>query len=323
MPVTDDSEPTGSIIYRATIRFGLPTLVLGWTAVSVSLSGIVTALMIEVLWGNVHWTDLEFTSAVTCIVTVPIAYMIGKLMRALNLSRDSLKRLAQIDALTGLANRGYFFRRAEQLVQDQSATVWPLSALMIDVDHFKSINDESGHAAGDQVLAAVARLLEQNLRRDDFVAIYFDPMVGHHEFEQLGIERRAIDQRNFLTCLHRQPHCDLRKMAPFLRLAALSMQLPQGKAKPRTHPFTKIDHTREIAEISRELNGLTTMQEQREGSEDRQAVGPRIRLTGHDERRTTVVEPRGIARGDGQLLGLHVLGRVLGKRGPELGQRRD
>jgi diguanylate cyclase (GGDEF)-like protein len=47
-----------------------------------------------------------------------------------------------------------------------------LAALMIDVDRFKSINDEAGHAVGDQVLTQVARVLERNLRAGDFMARY-------------------------------------------------------------------------------------------------------------------------------------------------------
>ena len=172
MTASPSVEPTGSIIYRATIRYGLPALVLAWTAVSVCLSLIVTALLITAIWGGVRWTDLATSATVTTIVTVPIAYKIGQLMQELNRSRTALQRLAQVDTLTGLANRGYFFQRAALLLHDEASPVLPLSALMIDVDHFKTINDDAGHAVGDEVLSEVARILERNLRHDDFVARY-------------------------------------------------------------------------------------------------------------------------------------------------------
>lgn len=172
MTASPSVEPTGSMIYRATIRYGLPALVLAWTAVSVCLSLIVTALLITAIWGGVRWTDLAMSATVTTIVTVPIAYKIGQLMQELNRSRTALQRLAQVDALTGLANRGYFFQRAALLLHDEASPVLPLSALMIDVDHFKTINDDAGHAVGDEVLSEVARILERNLRHNDFVARY-------------------------------------------------------------------------------------------------------------------------------------------------------
>ena len=167
-----DSEQVGSIIYRATIHYGLPALVLSWTAVTMTLSLLVTAALMTFVRGQVRWTELALAAAVTGILTIPISYKIGRLVRDLERSRNALRHLAQVDSLTGLANRGYFFRRAEQLLHPKATPAWPLSALMIDVDHFKSINDEGGHAVGDQVLAEVARILERNLRAGDFVARY-------------------------------------------------------------------------------------------------------------------------------------------------------
>jgi diguanylate cyclase (GGDEF)-like protein len=167
-----DSEQMGSIIYRSTIHRGLPALVLSWTAITVGLALLVTAALLTFVRGWVRGTELAVAAAVAGILTVPISYKIGKLLRDLERSRTALRHLAQVDALTGLANRGYFFRRAEQLLHPNAAPAWPLSALMIDVDRFKSINDEGGHALGDQVLTEVARVLERNLRAGDFVARY-------------------------------------------------------------------------------------------------------------------------------------------------------
>ncbi len=137
-----------------------------------ALALLVTAALITFVRGYVNATELAAAAAVTGILTVPISYKIGKLLRDLERSRSALRHLAQIDALTGLANRGYFFRRAEQLLHPDATPAWPLAALMIDVDRFKSINDEAGHAVGDQVLTQVARVLERNLRAGDFMARY-------------------------------------------------------------------------------------------------------------------------------------------------------
>lgn len=169
--IADSPDQTGSPIYRATIRHGLPTLVTAWTVISIALSVLVTAALTSLIWGDVRWRDLVFSAAVTTIVTIPVAYKIGKMVLELNRSRTALRELAQRDALTGLANRGYFFQHAEHMISGD-AMVWPMSALMIDVDHFKSINDEGGHITGDKVLREVACILQGKLRSKDFLARY-------------------------------------------------------------------------------------------------------------------------------------------------------
>jgi diguanylate cyclase (GGDEF)-like protein/PAS domain S-box-containing protein len=88
--------------------------------------------------------------------------------------------LAEHDPLTGLANRRCFDRHvAEHLAQ--TARYGPRGAiLVVDVDHFKHVNDSLGHGAGDRLLVAVARVLERRLRETDVVA-----RIGGDEFAAL------------------------------------------------------------------------------------------------------------------------------------------
>ncbi|MHC1728009.1 MAG: GGDEF domain-containing protein [Syntrophobacteraceae bacterium] len=83
---------------------------------------------------------------------------------------ETMEKESQIDALTGVANRrGYLkFIREEWKVYVHSKEAF--SILMIDVDHFKSINDQFGHWAGDKCLAELARRIQMNLRGTDFLA---------------------------------------------------------------------------------------------------------------------------------------------------------
>ena len=91
-----------------------------------------------------------------------------------------LQRLSSIDALTGLLNRGHFFTLAEREYQRFSRHKRPLSLLMMDIDHFKPINDTHGHVVGDHVLRAVANTLQSNLRQTDLLGRY-----GGEEFIML------------------------------------------------------------------------------------------------------------------------------------------
>lgn len=85
---------------------------------------------------------------------------------------EQLNDLAVTDTLTGLFNRRHFFYQAESLVVRAQRYGSPLSAVMIDLDHFKDINDTFGHSAGDHVLREVARALSAALRKSDLIGRY-------------------------------------------------------------------------------------------------------------------------------------------------------
>ncbi len=76
------------------------------------------------------------------------------------------------DSLTGLHNRGFFIEAFEREWHRSRRADVPLSVLMIDVDHFKRVNDSHGHGAGDIVLQGVARLLRARARKADLLARY-------------------------------------------------------------------------------------------------------------------------------------------------------
>jgi diguanylate cyclase (GGDEF)-like protein len=75
---------------------------------------------------------------------------------------------ASTDALTGLPNRRAIQETIKRMVAQSSRTLSPFSVLMIDLDHFKQINDRYGHDRGDEVLAAVGAALQATLRASDF-----------------------------------------------------------------------------------------------------------------------------------------------------------
>jgi len=85
---------------------------------------------------------------------------------------DLLSRKAQIDGLTGLWNRRYFDQCLTEQLSFASRHELPLSCLMLDIDHFKSVNDRFGHPFGDEVLKFVANTVNEVVRTEDLVCRY-------------------------------------------------------------------------------------------------------------------------------------------------------
>jgi two-component system cell cycle response regulator len=92
-------------------------------------------------------------------------------------SLDASVELAVTDPLTGLSNRRYLETHLEALIEQARSCGQPLSVLMADIDHFKSVNDTYGHAAGDAVLREFAQRLRRNVRAVDLVC-----RLGGEEF---------------------------------------------------------------------------------------------------------------------------------------------
>jgi len=89
------------------------------------------------------------------------------------------KRLAATDPLTGISNRRSLFHVGNSVMTQWQLNQQPFSLIVIDIDHFKMINDKHGHDAGDQVLKEVCRLISKHVRDDD-------------EFGRLGGEEFTI-----------------------------------------------------------------------------------------------------------------------------------
>jgi diguanylate cyclase (GGDEF)-like protein len=90
---------------------------------------------------------------------------------------ENEESLARTDFLTGTANRRVLFETAKSKFFNQYANNLPFTAIYLDLDNFKKINDELGHAAGDIILQSVGEMIKQNLRITDIVA-----RIGGDEF---------------------------------------------------------------------------------------------------------------------------------------------
>jgi diguanylate cyclase (GGDEF)-like protein len=123
---------------------------------------------------------------------------------------DAATHAAMQDALTGLANRRALDERlAAWLQPDSSGQRRPLAVAMLDIDHFKHINDNHGHEVGDHVLRQVATLLSSGTRAQDFVArnggeefvlamVADSPQIAHDTCERLRLAVMAHDWRSLI-----------------------------------------------------------------------------------------------------------------------------
>ncbi|MBA3007147.1 MAG: diguanylate cyclase [Desulfocapsa sp.] len=95
-----------------------------------------------------------------------------RFLKELNIAHEELVNLASVDSLTGLNNRKSAMIRFEEEISSQTRFKDSLSCLMLDIDHFKTVNDRYGHQVGDEALVKVAKTLFEMTRSYDIVCRY-------------------------------------------------------------------------------------------------------------------------------------------------------
>lgn len=160
-----------------------------------------------------------------CIVALAFSVILHVALR-LNLE---LQHQATHDALTGLSNRTGFEQAAMRLLAAHQRQQKPCALLFMDLDHFKQINDQHGHAAGDHVLGSFAALLRRELRQNDLVARF-----GGEEFcvflpETTPARAGQIAQRLCDAALQLQP---------VWQQASIRLSISVGLALPGEHHRT-------------------------------------------------------------------------------------
>ena len=129
------------------------------TQFSLMDSGLVSPRYGSFSWGT-QVSRMIMLTAASALATIVV------------LRQGELLHRSSIDALTGLYNRGAFDERLRDEVTRSRRHHHPLSVAMIDIDHFKRINDDFGHATGDQALVSFAAALRAEFRLTDLVARY-------------------------------------------------------------------------------------------------------------------------------------------------------
>jgi diguanylate cyclase (GGDEF)-like protein len=130
------------------------------------------------VFGSVWMTVLSFEAL---LFTISVAFI----LLAMAKERTELRHrtAAMVDPLTGVANRRAFLQDASQLAKRHSADPRPTAVLLIDLDHFKSINDRFGHALGDRVLEIFTDAARKSMRGSDLIG-----RLGGEEFAAMLID---------------------------------------------------------------------------------------------------------------------------------------
>jgi diguanylate cyclase (GGDEF)-like protein len=137
-----------------------------------------TLAAVLALWGEPVARTAVFIG--TMIPSVCVAIVVAGLKRRLDAKVDSLRYLADTDPLTGALNHGAFGGALAVALDRYHETGRGAALLLVDVDHFKQVNDRFGHQEGDRMLRLVSDLLAAHKRRDDLLG-----RVGGEEFALL------------------------------------------------------------------------------------------------------------------------------------------
>ncbi len=131
-------------------------------------------------------TATQQRRARTVILTLSLFLiaLLGALLARVVKTRSHFRHLSRLDRLSGLANHGWFFERAEQMLAEAERDGKSLFLILADIDRFKDINDRFGHQKGDQVLGQVSRRLRQT---------FPDALVGRIGGEEFAVLVSASD----------------------------------------------------------------------------------------------------------------------------------
>ena len=168
--------------YAWLLRMGLVRSLIVCTSIATTTSVLCTAAVMLLMPDSraYFWYNMIVAVASPLLSAPGLALIAFAMVYKLDETQTALTLAAETDALTGVANRRYFMAQAERAFADARATGTAFAVVMIDIDHFKAINDTHGHSIGDEVLLDVAQACKQALRAGDCFARF-----GGEEFVAL------------------------------------------------------------------------------------------------------------------------------------------
>lgn len=162
-------------------RIGRLNTVIIITLIAVAASLAATMAAVDLLNNRGYGLHTEIAAALAAciplVVAPPIVWYLVDLLLRIHRVEQEMRALASYDSLTGLPSRHAFFDNANNYVSLARRESKTFSVMIIDLDHFKSINDRYGHPAGDAVLKLFADVLNSVVRRSDITG-----RLGGEEF---------------------------------------------------------------------------------------------------------------------------------------------
>ncbi len=188
--------PADSEFHQAVIYFFLMGMSGGAVAVysaqrQITLITIACMLLPATIWYFLQGSLVSVSMALGACLFLIAVFRSGKVLSdtmhnsfllsyELIEAKEIAERLAETDELTGLSNRRIFYKQGRIFVDHSKRNDVSLALILMDMDHFKDINDTYGHAAGDATLTHIGMILRQAMRRSDICA-----RIGGEEFGML------------------------------------------------------------------------------------------------------------------------------------------
>lgn len=136
------------------------------TGVSVACAVVLTACVTRSLTAAGDYTALRNAAEIAAVIAFVLSFAVVDAIRRILKGKRKIERLAMTDDLTGLANRRALLAAAKQAIAHIDSVALSPALLIVDLDHFKRVNDIYGHRAGDQALQAAAQALVRSTRGD-------------------------------------------------------------------------------------------------------------------------------------------------------------
>lgn len=174
-PLWEEHPDAKMSLVQIVLRLGVFRVVALMAIASTAFSVVITYISMRCF--GVHDRTFLFAAIVTALIaplviaTLELLFLVS-LLHQIEASRSLVRRLATIDGLTGLYQRHSVMQQAKLEFDKSQENDGPMSVIMLDADHFKRINDQFGHAAGDTVLRTVAQVCRLSVRTGDVVGRY-------------------------------------------------------------------------------------------------------------------------------------------------------
>lgn len=159
-----------------------------------------TAFFYSVLKYTAYFSDFDATSKVETVALILESLVNGAILVTVSYLRiennkllREVQKLSIIDPLTGIYNRRYFDLYMKKVIPLSKRTNNPLSLIMIDIDHFKKVNDNYGHLCGDEALKHISDIIKSNVRNSDAYI-----RLGGEEFVII-LPRTLLDEAQILA----------------------------------------------------------------------------------------------------------------------------